>query len=110
MDQVVENEDIHRLRKQFVPHGNSSLQPRYGDSVGGAVICDVEGQEDIDFDGGIGVMNIGRCHPRVVAAIPDQAARFTHTCFMVFPYEPVARLAEWLYRATRGPFPRCPCS
>jgi 4-aminobutyrate aminotransferase/(S)-3-amino-2-methylpropionate transaminase len=70
MDQVGKNDEIHRLRSRYIPQGQSSLHPRYVASASGAVIRDVEGREYIDFAGGIGVMNIGRCHPRVVAAIP----------------------------------------
>ena len=65
---------------------------------------DVEGREYIDFGGGIGVMNIGHCHPKVVAAIKAQAEKFTHTCFMVSPYEVAIRLADKLCRVTPGSF------
>ena len=106
MKQSTRNEEIHRLRSQFIPQGHTSGQSRYVASAGGAVIRDVEGREYIDFAGGIGVMNVGHSHPKVVAAIQDQAAKFTHTCFMVFPYEPAVRLAEKLCRATPGVFPK----
>ena len=69
MDQVAKNDEIHRLRSRFIPQGHTSLHPRYVASASGAVIRDVEGREYIDFAGGIGVMNVGHCHPRVVAAI-----------------------------------------
>jgi 4-aminobutyrate aminotransferase/(S)-3-amino-2-methylpropionate transaminase len=59
---------------------------------------DVEGREYIDFAGGIAVMNVGHSHPKVVAAIRDQADKFTHTCFMLLPYEPAVKLAEKLCR------------
>lgn len=106
MDQVTKNDEIHRLRSQVIPQGHTSLHPRYVASASGAVIRDVEGREYIDFAGGIGVMNIGHCHPKVVAAIQDQAAKFTHTCFMVLPYELAVRLAEKLCRAAPGAFPK----
>lgn len=106
MDHIAKNEEIHQLRSQFIPQGHTSGQPRYVASASGAVIRDVEGREYIDFAGGIGVMNVGHSHPRVVAAIQDQAAKFTHTCFMVFPYEPAVQLAEKLCRATPGVFPK----
>jgi 4-aminobutyrate aminotransferase/(S)-3-amino-2-methylpropionate transaminase len=57
---------------------------------------DVEGRELIDFAGGIGVNNVGHCHPKVVAAIQDQAAKCIHTCFHVAMYEPYVELAERL--------------
>ena len=50
-------------------------------------------------------MNVGHSHPKVVAAIKDQAEKFTHTCFMVLPYEPAVKLAEKLCAITPGAFP-----
>jgi 4-aminobutyrate aminotransferase/(S)-3-amino-2-methylpropionate transaminase len=73
-------------------------------SARGAIVRDVEGREYIDFGGGIGVMNIGHCHPKVVAAIKAQAEKFHHTCFMVSPYEVAIRLADKLCRVVPGQF------
>ena len=106
MNAIVRNEEIHQLRSQVIPHGHTSGQPCYVSSARGALILDVEGREYIDFAGGIGVMNVGHSHPRVVAAIKDQAEKFTHTCFMVFPYAPAVQLAEKLCRATPGVYPK----
>ena len=61
-----------------------------------ATITDVDGNTFIDFAGGVGVANVGHCHPRVVEAIQEQAARFVHTDFTVVPYEPYVELAERL--------------
>jgi 4-aminobutyrate aminotransferase/(S)-3-amino-2-methylpropionate transaminase len=66
------------------------------------VVRDVEGRAFIDFAGGIGTMNVGHSHPKVVAAIQDQAARFTHTCFHVVMYGPYLELAERICRLTPG--------
>jgi 4-aminobutyrate aminotransferase/(S)-3-amino-2-methylpropionate transaminase len=73
-------------------------------SAKGASIWDVEGREFIDFASGIGVMNVGHSHPKVVAAIKSQAEKFTHTCFMVVPYAPAVTLAEKLCAVTPGDF------
>ncbi|MBX5475391.1 MAG: 4-aminobutyrate--2-oxoglutarate transaminase, partial [Thermoleophilia bacterium] len=62
----------------------------------GATLTDVDGNTYIDFAGGVGVMNVGHSHPRVVQAIQEQAARFTHTDFTVIPYEVYVELAERL--------------
>ena len=65
----------------------------------------VEGREYIDFAGGIAVMNVGHSHPKVVTAIQDQAAKFTHTCFMVLPpntAQEKRRTARRLPRRRRG--------
>jgi 4-aminobutyrate aminotransferase/(S)-3-amino-2-methylpropionate transaminase len=61
-----------------------------------ATIVDVDGNVFIDFAGGIGVMNVGHSHPRVVEAISEQAARFVHTDFTLVPYEGYVTLAERL--------------
>ena len=61
-----------------------------------ATITDVDGNTFIDFAGGVGVANVGHCHPRVIDAIQEQAARFVHTDFTVVPYEPYIELAERL--------------
>jgi 4-aminobutyrate aminotransferase/(S)-3-amino-2-methylpropionate transaminase len=62
----------------------------------GATLTDVDGNTFIDFAGGVGCMNVGHSHPRVVEAIREQAERFTHTDFTVIPYENYVGLAERL--------------
>jgi len=99
------NESIAAARFRFIPPGHASLNSMYVDSASGALIRDVEGREYIDFAGGIGVMNVGHSHPRVVAAIKAQAEKFTHTCFMVVPYPQVVQLAERLCAAAPVPVP-----
>lgn len=65
-------------------------------SAKGARITDADGNEIIDFAGGIGVMNVGHCDPRVVAAIRDQADKLIHACIHVATYEPYLALCEKL--------------
>jgi len=84
--------------------GNASLN--FIDSGQGAMLRDVEGRDYIDFAGGIGAMNIGHSHPKVVAAIKKQAEKLTHCCFMVNPYEAAVVLAEKLCQLTPGIFPK----
>ncbi|MDQ7842522.1 MAG: 4-aminobutyrate--2-oxoglutarate transaminase [Armatimonadota bacterium] len=72
----------------------------------GALLHDVDGNTFIDLSGGVGCLNVGHSHPRVVRAITEQAARFTHTDFSVMPYEPYVRLCETLCRAAPGPRPK----
>ena len=62
----------------------------------GATLTDVDGNTFVDFAGGVGCMNVGHSHPRVVEAVRDQAERFTHTDFTVLPYENYIGLAERL--------------
>jgi 4-aminobutyrate aminotransferase / (S)-3-amino-2-methylpropionate transaminase / 5-aminovalerate transaminase len=62
----------------------------------GATITDVDGNTFLDFVGGVGVMNVGHNHPRVVEAIQEQSERFLHTDYTVVPYEGYVELAERL--------------
>ena len=62
----------------------------------GATLTDVDGNTYIDFAGGVGCLNVGHAHPRVVAAVQEQAARFLHTDFTIVPYEVYVTLAERL--------------
>jgi 4-aminobutyrate aminotransferase/(S)-3-amino-2-methylpropionate transaminase len=98
------NGSLQELRSQVISDGYASTTACYVESAEGAIIRDVQGREYIDFAGGIAVMNVGHSHPKVVAAIKDQAEKFTHTCFMVNPYEPAVKLAEKLCAVTPGSF------
>ncbi len=69
-----------------------------------AKVWDVDGKEYIDFAGGIGAVNVGHCHPKVVAAIKDQAEKLLHTSFHVAAYEPHIKLCRKLIQATPGSF------
>src|SRR5215208_3201724 len=62
----------------------------------GATITDVDGNTFIDFTGGVGCLNVGHSHPRVVEAAQEQLERFSHTDFTIVPYETYVRLAERL--------------
>ena len=70
--------------------------PIYAAAAENATITDVDGNVFIDFAGGVGVVNAGHAHPRVVAAVAEQAERFLHTDFTVVPYETYVALAERL--------------
>lgn len=100
------NNSLHELRNTVIAKGNVSGTDRYIAHAKGAVLTDVEGREYLDFGGGIAVMNVGHSHPKVVQAIKDQAEKFTHTCFMVTPYEGPVRLAAKLCAAVPGDFPK----
>jgi len=62
----------------------------------GATLTDVDGNTYIDFTGGVGCLNVGHAHPKVVEAVQEQAARFLHTDFTIVPYEVCVTLAERL--------------
>lgn len=71
-------------------------------AAGGGVIVDADGNSLIDLGSGIAVTTLGNAHPAVVAAVQAQAAQFTHTCFMISPYESYVGVAEALNRVTPG--------
>jgi 4-aminobutyrate aminotransferase/(S)-3-amino-2-methylpropionate transaminase len=62
----------------------------------GATLTDVDGNTFIDFTGGVGCLNVGHAHPRIVDAVQEQAAKFLHTDFTIVPYETYVTLAERL--------------
>jgi 4-aminobutyrate aminotransferase len=69
----------------------------------GALVKDVDGNTYLDFTGGGGTAALGHSHPRVAAAIKEQAERMVHGLGMVFYSEPMAEVAERLARLTHGP-------
>jgi 4-aminobutyrate aminotransferase/(S)-3-amino-2-methylpropionate transaminase len=66
------------------------------ESARGATLTDVDGNTFLDFTGGVGCLNVGHAHPRVVEAAQEQLDRFSHTDFTIIPYEVYIRLAERL--------------
>jgi len=96
------NQELLEKRQHHVPQGPFNTTPAFIKEARGAVMIDVDGRELIDFAGGIGVNNVGHCHPKVVAAIQDQAAKYIHTCFHVAMYEPYVALAERLNALAPG--------
>jgi 4-aminobutyrate aminotransferase/(S)-3-amino-2-methylpropionate transaminase len=100
------NEALIALRNQHVPKGVATLNPVFISKAVGALMFDVDGRELIDFAGGIGVDNVGHCHPRVVAAIKEQADQYIHTCFHVAMYEPYVELAARLNELAPGNSPK----
>jgi 4-aminobutyrate aminotransferase/(S)-3-amino-2-methylpropionate transaminase len=94
---VNENQRLIQRRLAVVPRGVGQFAGETtAVSAKGAVIRDADGRELIDFAGGIGVMNVGHCHPAVVEAIRRQAGELIHTCIHVATYEPYVALCEKL--------------
>jgi 4-aminobutyrate aminotransferase/(S)-3-amino-2-methylpropionate transaminase len=85
-----------------VAQGVGTTMPVFAVEAGGGVVKDVDGNSFIDLGSGIAVTTVGNSAPRVVAAVQEQAAAFTHTCFMVTPYEGYVAVAEALNRLTPG--------
>jgi len=83
-------------RKAAVSNSPFIVTPIFMESGIGATLTDVDGNTYLDFAGGIGTVNVGHSHPRVVDAAVHQANKFFHTCFNVAMYEPYVALAEKL--------------
>ncbi|MEO3780325.1 4-aminobutyrate--2-oxoglutarate transaminase [Micromonospora sp. B11E3] len=98
------SEELHKRRGAAVARGVGSVVSAYVDRAGGGTITDVDGREWIDFASGIAVTNVGNSAPRVVEAVRAQVERFTHTCFMVAPYESYVAVCEQLNALTPGSF------
>src|SRR3990172_7371042 len=88
--------ELQERRLAAVPRGVDSATSVFAAQSVNAEIWDVEGRRYIDFSGGIGVVNTGHCHPKVLTAAAAQMKAFTHACFQVTPYEVYVRLAERL--------------
>ena len=102
----VSNEALKARRDEALPMGLPSKSGVYAARAEGAEFWDVEGKRYIDFIGGIGVLNVGHRHPKVVEAIKKQADAFIHTCFGIAQYEVYVELAERLNRLAPGPTPK----
>ena len=98
------NKQLMQIRTEHVPRGPFNVTPIFVKQAKGALIEDVEGNEYIDFGGGIGVVNVGHCNEKVVTAIKEQADQYIHTCFHVSMYEPYIELAKRLNEITPGDF------
>lgn len=95
-------ESLLELRASQVPRGVGVTHPIFAARAEGAQLWDVDGNRYIDLVGGIGVLNIGHNHPKVVQAVQEQLARYSHTCFQVAMYESYVTLAERLNALAPG--------
>ena len=89
-------------RAEHVARGVSETHPFFVARAEGARVWDTEGREYLDFIGGIGVLNTGHRHPKVVAAAKAQLDRLIHTCFQVASYDPYVALAARLNALVAG--------
>jgi len=93
---------LHERRLAAVASGVGSVLPVYVAAAGGGVVVDVDGNSLIDLASGIAVTTVGNSAPAVVARVQEQVAAFTHTCFMVAPYEGYVEVCEALAELTPG--------
>ncbi len=94
--------ELTKRRTAAVSAAVGVTMPVFAARAGGGIVEDVDGNRLIDLGSGIAVTTIGNCSPRVVEAVRTQVAEFTHTCFMVTPYEQYVAVAEELNRITPG--------
>ncbi|WBT08729.1 4-aminobutyrate--2-oxoglutarate transaminase [Corynebacterium sp. SCR221107] len=96
------NHALDARRVAAVPRAVTPGLPGYVVDADGGVLVDAEGNSYIDFASGIAVTSVGASNPAVVAAVQDAVSHFTHTCFMVSPYESYVAAAEKLNEVTPG--------
>jgi 4-aminobutyrate aminotransferase/(S)-3-amino-2-methylpropionate transaminase len=98
--------ELGARKADAVAAGVGTMLPAYVAAADGGILLDVDGNQLIDFGSGIAVTNVGHASPRVVDAVREQAQSFTHTCFMVTPYEGYVQVCEQLNRLTPGAGPQ----
>ena len=83
-------------RAKAIARGIGMAAPIMAERGENAEMWDIEGNRFIDFAGGIAVLNSGHRHPAVMKRVEEQMAKFTHTCFMVAPYDSYIEMCEKL--------------
>ncbi len=96
------SQELLARKQAAVPPGIGVTLPIFVTRAGGGVVQDVDGNSLIDFGSGIAVTNVGNAAPKVVERVQRQVAEFTHTCFMVTPYESYVQVCERLNELTPG--------
>jgi 4-aminobutyrate aminotransferase/(S)-3-amino-2-methylpropionate transaminase len=96
------SQELHQRKLAAVAGGVGNVLPIYITAAGDGVVHDVDGNSLIDLGAGIAVTSVGNAAPHVVEGVQRQVAQFTHTCFMVTPYEGYVAVAEQLNRLTPG--------
>jgi 4-aminobutyrate aminotransferase/(S)-3-amino-2-methylpropionate transaminase len=89
-------------RQRSVARGLSHVLPVFITAAGGGIVVDADGNSLIDFGSGIAVTSVGNSAELVVNRVIEQVSQFTHTCFMVAPYEGYVEVCEELNRLTPG--------
>jgi len=92
--------EIGKRKESVIAEPLGLYVPVFASEGHGALLTDVDGNTFVDFMGGIGCLAVGHSHPRVVAAVQEQAARFFHTDFTILPYEVYVEYAERLLALT----------
>jgi 4-aminobutyrate aminotransferase/(S)-3-amino-2-methylpropionate transaminase len=96
------SKELFARKQSAVSNGIGTTFPVFIERAGGGVLVDVDGNSLIDLGSGIAVVSVGNSAPRVVEAVTEQVAAFTHTCFMITPYEGYVEVCEQLAAVTPG--------
>ena len=96
------SQELHQRKLASVSTGVSTGLPVYVESGQDGILRDVDGNQLIDFGSGIAVTSVGNGNQRIIDAVQKQIADFTHTCFMVTPYEEYVEVCEELNKRTPG--------
>ncbi|MGE9809270.1 4-aminobutyrate--2-oxoglutarate transaminase [Janibacter sp. G1551] len=94
--------ELHQRKLATVASGVGTGLPVYVEAAEGGIVRDVDGNQLIDFGSGIAVTSVGNRNQRVIDAVTAQINDFTHTCFMVTPYEEYVAVCEELADVTPG--------
>ena len=99
------NQELNDLKNRFVANGAATSTTQFAERVENAELWDADGKRWIDFAGGIGVLNLGHRHPKIVAAVEAQLKKVMHTSAAVISYAPYVQLCQKLCELTpvRGP-------
>ena len=96
------SKELFARKQSAVSNGIGTTFPVFIERAGGGVLVDVDGNSLIDLGSGIAVVSVGNSAPHVVDAVTDQVGAFTHTCFMITPYEGYVEVCEQLAAVTPG--------
>ncbi|WP_321355954.1 MULTISPECIES: 4-aminobutyrate--2-oxoglutarate transaminase [Pseudomonas] len=99
---LTENQRFLALREQHVPRGIATAHPVVLSHALGTEVWDVDGKRYLDFVGGIGVLNVGHNHPKVVEAVRRQVGEISHASFQVVAYESYIQVAARLNKLIGG--------
>jgi 4-aminobutyrate aminotransferase/(S)-3-amino-2-methylpropionate transaminase len=103
---MTSNAELQQRRIAAIPRGVANSLPNYAARASNSELWDVDGRRFIDFASGIAVLNVGHCHPKVVAAVNAQLGLLTHAAFQITPYANYVEVAEHLNKLAPGPTPK----
>ena len=98
------SQEIIKRRTESVSASLGMALPAIITRASGGILLDIDGNQFIDMGSGIAVVNVGNSAPAVVKRVQQQVADFTHTCFMIAPYEGYIEVCEKLNELTPGKF------